>query len=295
MRIREILEAKPAYSDPLKAGSTRPWEDSPEEKYLERSLSLDNGQLPPEVKDILGPTGLYDPNKVTPEWMNKVANAHPNDRKWKDFATVNSMAASAGNWITGKDKQIQRDLDGQISKIKADIEAFNKSYRPAGHYYNNRPYKQGIVQGHRADPKTMTVEPQSHNYDPIDIKYYLSAYKWARDKGLIPVITPEEWVMLLLVEGSEEFGARGEQAQNLSPAMKKFQANLEKQGMTNYGQLVFCTTVMDKITTARRLKIPLYQAWNGSKMYLNRYNAQALAVKDPKNKPLVDLITSTLA
>ena len=65
--------------------------------------------------------------------------------------------------------------------------------------------------------------------------------------------------------------------------------------MVNVRQRDFCVTVMDKLTTAKRLGIPLYQAWNGSKIYLDRYNIQALAAKDPKNKQLVDLVNSTLA
>jgi hypothetical protein len=77
--------------------------------------------------------------------------------------------------------------------------------------------------------------------------------------------------------------------------MQKFDAMLQQKGLTNNGQRGFCVTVMDKLTTAKRLGIPLYQAWNGSKIYLDRYNIQALAVKDPKNKQMVDLVKSILA
>jgi len=101
--------------------------------------------------------------------------------------------------------------------------------------------------------------------------------------------------MLLLVEGSEEFGTRQEQEHNLSPAMQKFDQLLKQKGLVNDRQRGFCVTVMDKLTTAKRLNIPLYQAWNGSKIYLDRYNIQALAVKDPKNKQMVDLVNSILA
>jgi hypothetical protein len=294
MRIRELLEARPAYVDPTKTGSSRPYSNDIEDD-LKKSWALTNGELPPEFAQIQDSSGLYDTSKVTVDWIKRVADAHPTDPKYRWIAT---SPRSVSGWLTGQDQKNQRNQEESltiaIDRLKFNLDRYNKLWNPGGHYYNNRPYTQGKVPGYRGDARTKQVEPLAHDYDPVDIKYYLSAYKWARDKGLMPTIPPEQWVMLLLVEGTEEFGTRGELKTNLSPNMQKFQDKLEKMGMTNIGQLSFCTTVMDKITTAKRLNIPFYQAWNGSKIYMDRWNMQAQAVKDPKNKPLLDLVTSVL-
>ena len=295
MRITEILETRTAYVDPTKTGSSRPYTNDVE-SALKKSWALDNGELPPEFGQIQDSGGIYDTAKVTVEWLKKVANAHPRDRK---YALLSTQPTTVTGWITGTNKQNQQSqqtsLDSYVDTLKRELDQYNKQWNPGGHYYNNRPYAQGKIPGYRADAKTKAVETLPHHYDPVDVKYYLSAYKWARDKGLMPAIPAEQWVMLLLVEGTEEFGTRGEVVSSLSPAMQKFQAKLQQQGMVNQGQLSFCTTVMDKITTAQRKGIPFYQAWNSSKIYMDRWNIQAQAVKDPKNKPLLDLVTTTLA
>jgi len=300
MRINDIInEVAMPYQDPMKGASRINYSDTLEAKVearLIRALGLANNTLPPEAAEIRTPTGMYDPNLVTPEWVAKVAKAHSNDSKWQGLV---APPGSVGGWITGSDKRDQANakdfMATKIEELKFAIEQYNQHYNPGGHYYNNRPYVQGIVPGYQADARTGKVETQSHNFDPVDIKFYLSAYKWCRDQGLMPVITPEQWIMLLLVEGSEEFGTRPEFERSLSPAMQKFNQMLQQKGLVNHRQREFCVTVMDKLTTAKRLGIPLYQAWNGSKIYLDRYNIQALAAKDPKNKQLVDLVNSILA
>jgi hypothetical protein len=303
MRIHDIIsEAKTnPYIDPMKAGRNYEFTYSNTrvnkiEAALIENLVLDDGTIPAEVAEIKTPTGMYDPNKVTPEWVAKVAKAHPTDKNWKYLL---ARPGSIGGWLTGSDKADQNFVKGvidtKVDRLQYAIGQYNLYYSPGGHYWSNRPYVQGIVPGYQADARTGKVETQSHDFDPVDIKFYLSAYKWCRDQGLIPVITPEQWIMLLLVEGSEEFGTRPEVERSLSPAMQKFNQMLQQKGLVNYRQREFCVTVMDKLTTAKRLGIPLYQAWNGSKIYLDRYNIQALAAKDPKNKQLVDLVNSILA
>jgi hypothetical protein len=298
MRINDIItEAGMPYLDPMKAGITTGKQDSAAGvDSVERLMVLDNGTTPPEAAELRTQLGMYDPNKVTPEWVAKIAKAHPTDKNWRWLV---APPVSVGGWLTGSDKADQANakdwMNTKIEALKFAIGQYNTYYSPGGHYYSNRPYVQGIVPGYQADARTGKVETQSHNFDPVDIKYYLSAYKWCRDQGLMPVITPEQWIMLLLVEGSEEFGTRQEQTYSLSPAMQKFDQMLQQKGLVNSGQRGFCVTVMDKLTTAKRLGIPLYQAWNGSKLYLDRYNIQALAVKDPKNKQMVDLVNSILA
>ena len=296
MRIHDIINeaGRMPYQDPMKT-PVNSYKNDREDNLL-RSFALANGKLPPEFSEIRTPTGMYDINKVTPEWMGKVANAHPND---PHYAWLAVPPESFTGWLTASDKRAKEQagvwISTSIENLKRLLTDWNENYHPGGHYYNNRPYVQGIVPGYQADARTGKVETQSHNFDPVDIKYYLSSYKWCRDQNLMPVITPEQWIMLLLVEGSEEFGTRTEQAQNLSPAMQKIDQMLQQKGMVNDGQRRFCVTVMDKLTTAKRLGIPLYQAWNGSKIYLDRYNIQALAAQDPKNKQLVDLVNSILA
>jgi len=299
MRINDIInEVAMPYQDPHKMGGDlgQPEQVKRLETDLNGFLALDNGTLPPEVAELITPTGMYDINKVTPEWMTKTAKAHPTDKNWKYLV---APPGSIGGWITGSDKDdqafIAKTIDQKIARLKFAMEQYNKYYWVGTHSYSNRPYVQGIVPGYQADARIGKVETQPHNFDPVDIKYYLSAYKWCRDQGLIPVITPEQWIMLLLVEGTEDFGARPVGERSLSPAMQKFDQMLQQKGLVNMMQRSFCVTVMDKLTTAKRLGIPLYQAWNGSKIYLDRYNIQALAAKDPKNKQLVDLVNSILA
>lgn len=300
MRIKDIISeaGKMPYQDPKKTAGTQGQPDQVKrmEADLNGYLALDNGTIPPEVAELRTPTGWYDINKVTPEWMTKTAKAHPTDKNWKWLVV---QPGSIGGWITGSDKDdqafVKKTIDQKIDRLKFAMDLYNRYYWPGTHSFSDRPYVQGIVPGYQADARIGKVETQSHNFDPVDIKYYLSAYKWCRDQNLMPVITPEQWIMLLLVEGSEDFGTRPVGGRSLSPAMQKFSQMLEQKGMVNLMQRDFCVTVMDKLTTAKRLGIPLYQAWNGSKIYLDRYNIQALAAKDPKNKQLVDLVNSILA
>ena len=301
MRINDIINEAGTmpYQDPKKMGGELGQPESIKRLVTDLNgyLALDNGAIPPEVAELKTATGWYDTNRVTPEWMAKTAKAHPTDKNWKWLVV---QPGSIGGWITGSDKADQafvtKTIDQKIDRLKFAMGMYNRHYWPGTHSFSNRPYDQGIVPGYQADARTGKVETQSHNFDPVDIKYYLSAYKWCRDQQLMPVITPEQWIMLLLVEGSEDFGTRPvAQVTSLSPAMQKFDQMLEQKGMVNVRLRAFCVTVMDKLTTAKRLGIPLYQAWNGSKIYLDRYNIQALAAKDPKNKQLVDLVNSTLA
>ena len=161
-------------------------------------------------------------------------------------------------------------------------------------FYPNRPAADNSLDGFRGTAKG--VENTAKKFDPADLQFYLGSFKWARDKRLVDPITPDQWLMILLTEGRDDFGFNdGQWAQQAGPADKQFEASLEKMGIANRTQRGFIALIRSKQSIVKRTGIPFYQAWNGGGANLGNYNAQVAAVKDPRNKPLLDLIATALA
>ena len=71
----------------------------------------------------------------------------------------------------------------------------------------DQPLPAGWLQAWRGDVRTGTIETLPLSFNPNGhMTKMLSAYKWARDQKLLPVIPPETWAMLAMVEGREDFG-----------------------------------------------------------------------------------------
>ena len=102
--------------------------------------------------------------------------------------------------------------------------------------------------------------------------------------------------MILLTEGRDDFGFNiGQWNSQKGPAWAKFEEQLKQAGLSNTAQIGFVALTKSKMDLVKRSGISFYQAWNGGGANMANYNAQAAAVKDPRNKPLLDVITSALA
>ena len=159
----------------------------------------------------------------------------------------------------------------------------------------DQPLPAGWLQAWRGDARTGNIETLPLSFNPnVHMTKLLSAYKWARDKKLLPVIPPEIWAQLALVEGREDFGYNGLVLDN-RPQLKKFSDKVVQAGMTDYLNLFWIVFLHDKIATAQRLGIPFYRVWNGSSMYQARFDAQEKALQHPKNEPFLNWFKQQLA
>lgn len=159
----------------------------------------------------------------------------------------------------------------------------------------DQPLPDGWLQAWRGDARTGTIETLPLSFNPnTQMTKMLSAYKWARDKKLLPVISPETWAMLAMVEGREDFGYNGLVLDN-RPQQKKFSDQVVQAGMTDYLNLWWIVFLHEKLATAQRLGIPFYRVWNGSSIYQARFDAQAKALQNPKNEPFLNWFKQQLA
>ena len=153
----------------------------------------------------------------------------------------------------------------------------------------------GWLQAWRGDARTGAIETLPLSFNPnAQMTKMLSAYKWARDRKLLPVIPPETWAMLAMVEGREDFGYNGLVLDN-RPQQRKFLDQVAQAGMTDYLNQYWIAFLHEKIATAKRLGMPFYRVWNGSSIYQARFEAQAKAIEHPKNKPFLDWFKQQLA
>jgi len=159
----------------------------------------------------------------------------------------------------------------------------------------DQPLPAGWLQAWRGDARTGAIETLPLSFNPnTQMTKMLSAYKWARDQKLLPVISPETWAMLAMVEGREDFGYNGLVLDG-RPQQRKFSDKVVQAGMTDYLNLFWIVFLHEKIATAQRLGLPFYRVWNGSSIYQARFDAQADALKNPKNKPFLDWFKQQLA
>jgi len=153
----------------------------------------------------------------------------------------------------------------------------------------------GWLQVWRGDARTGNIETLPLSFNPnAHMTKMLSAYKWARDRQLLPVISPETWAMLAMVEGREDFGYNGLVLDN-RPQQRKFLDQVTQAGMTDYLSQYWIAFLHEKLATAQRLGLPFYRVWNGSSIYQSRFDAQAKALQHPKNEPFLNWFKQQLA
>jgi hypothetical protein len=162
----------------------------------------------------------------------------------------------------------------------------------------------------RMDPRTHRLESMPTTFNPDVVSRYLKLYKVCKDSKLLPAIPAELWAMILLVEGRSDFGFNNMENMifttqpTINPKTGEwvdggevkdpFVVALKNKGMNSHS-INFCRLLRDKISKSKRLGIPFYQAWQGSTKYLDRFNAQAEALKSPKNKQFLDFIQSNIS
>jgi hypothetical protein len=159
----------------------------------------------------------------------------------------------------------------------------------------NQTLPAGWLQAWRGDARTGTIETLPLSFNPnAQMTKLISAYKWARDRKLLPVIPPEIWAALAMVEGREDFGYNGLVLDN-RPQQQKFLDQVTQAGMTDYLSQYWIAFLHEKLAAAQRLGIPFYRVWNGSSMYQARFDAQEKALKNPKNEPFLNWFKEQLA
>ena len=153
----------------------------------------------------------------------------------------------------------------------------------------------GWLQVWRGDARTGNIETLPLSFNPnAQMTKMLSAYKWARDRKLLPVIPPETWAALAMVEGRDDFGYNGLVLDN-RPQQQKFLDRVMQAGMTDYLSKYWIAFLHEKLATAERLSMPFYRVWNGSSKYQARFDAQAKALQHPKNEPFLNWFKEQLS
>jgi hypothetical protein len=153
----------------------------------------------------------------------------------------------------------------------------------------------GWLQAWRGNARTGTIETLPLSFNPnAQMTNLLSAYKWARDRKLLPVIPPETWAALAMVEGREDFGYNGLVLDN-RPQQQKFLDQVMQAGMTDFLSKYWIVFLQEKLATAKRLSMPFYRVWNGSSIYQARFDAQVKALQHPKNEPFLNWFKQQLA
>jgi hypothetical protein len=287
MKICEILKQKGN-----RMVFDEPWDEKKEAENNETFAmriyrEIGGGQIPAEIAALKGADGLYNVNGVTRSLITGLMDKYPaaGSPFWGNIYKKNSPA--------DYEKSIA-DITARLKKILADSNEF--ATPKSRFYWPNRPLPDDAVAGYRGDGRTGKVENLAKKFDPTDLRFYMGAIKWAVSKRYMDPMPPEQWLMILLTEGRDDFGFNiGQWNSQKGPAWAKFEEQLKQAGLSNRAQIGFVALTKSKMDTVKRLGISFYQAWNGGSDHMANYNAQAAAVKDPRNKPLLDLITQALA
>jgi len=237
-----------------------------------------NGRLPAEIAALKGPDGMYNVNGVTRSLVADLMQKYP------------------GGPAGGGPYSSLHDINDITNGLKQALAATNEVSPKSRFFYPNRPLPADAIGGYRGDARSGGVENIAKNFDPGDLRFYLGAIKWAQSNRLIDPISPEQWLMILLTEGRDDFGFNSDQwDKQKGPGAVKFEEQLKKLGMTNPIRIGFTAITKAKQDLVKRTGMSFYQAWNGGAANLANFAAQAKAVKDPRNKPILDLITGALA
>jgi hypothetical protein len=269
-----------------------PWDEKKEAEYRESGLmrayrEIGGGQIPAEIAALKDANGLYNVNGVTRSLITGLMDKYP--------------GPGSPFWGNSYKKYSPADYDKTVAEItdrlKKALASSNEFAAPKSRFfYPNRPLPANAVGGYRGDGRTGKVENLAKQFDPNDLRFYMSAVKWAVSRRYLDPMPPEQWLMILLTEGRDDFGFNiGQWDRQKGPAWAKYEEQLKQAGLSNNAQIGFVALTKSKMDLVKRTGISFYQAWNGGGANLANYNAQATAVKDPRNKPLLDVITSALA
>ena len=272
-----------------------PWDDNAEQRNREGSslqrYKVANGQLPPEILALKGADGIYQVNQITPDLAVNLAKKY--QVPGSPFYMPRDVLANPRANL----KDYYKYQDEITAGLTAALKTANEFAAPKSRFYfPNRPLPADAAGGHRGDGRTGSVENVAKKFDPSDLRFYMGAVKWAVSRRFLEPMTAEQWLMILLTEGRDDFGFNiGQWNSQKSKADAQFQEKLKSAGLSNDFQAGFVALTKSKMDVVKRTGINFYQAWNGGSTNMANYNAQAKAVKDPRNKPLLDIIAQALA
>jgi len=287
MKICEILKQKGNHTV-----FDEPWDEKKEAENKESIFMRDyrkvgGGEIPAEITALKGVDGLYNVNGVTRSLVIGLMDKYPGPGSpfWGNIYKK----------IGGADyEKIVAEITDRLKKALASSNEF--AAPKSRFYWPNRPLPDDAVGGYRGDGRTGRVENLAKQFDPSDVKFYLTAVKWAVTRRYLDPMPPEQWLMILLTEGRDDFGFNiGQWNSQKGQAWVKFEEQLKQAGLSNSAQIGFVALTKSKMDLVKRSGISFYQAWNGGGANLANYNAQVAAVKDPRNKPLLDVIAQALA
>ena len=142
------------------------------------------------------------------------------------------------------------------------------------------------LQGYRADqrPGRSGLEDQPLTLNRRDVATALNAYRKGVEAKLIEPISPTELVALMFAEGRGDLGFN--RADVEQPRVGQVARAAAKLGIAP-GWDNFVAGIYEKQQVAQRLNIPFYQAWQGGKKHLARFELNLQAAQDPKNAELL--------
>ena len=190
------------------------------------------------------------------------------------------------------------EYESFLKLIEPNIKAGAKPFGPHGVYVPKdksvRP--EDYIAARRANPLNKfgakdRMETQDYGYDRETMGNLLAAYNDAVKHHGIKKMHPDDLANMALVEGRSNFGYN--EYNNNNKKANKIVEDLIKRGHDPYAA-GFPAALMDKQQTAERLKVPVYQVWNGSgkaaKEYAKRIEEHRYAVEHPKNESLRQFI-----
>jgi len=272
---------------------TEPWDAEKEKRDSEgiymQDLKLPNGSLPPEITALKGTDGQYDISRATSTFAEQLL------RKYKNISYFRWQEPGPNDTQYDRDSRAKDIKDLKDTIVKALTSANEGGTPKSRYYYPNRPQADNALQGFRGTPTG--VENTAKKFDPSDINFYMGAYKWARNKRLLDPVSAEEWLMIMLTEGRDDFGFNiGQWLQQQGPGDKAFAEQLKQMGLTNSSQIGFIGLTKSKQNLIKQGSYKdFYAAWNGGTANMANFKAQQMAVADPRNKPILDLIKQAIA
>lgn len=236
---------------------------APAKEYQPRGLSMSQYWNYPEIKQLRLPDGSWNTAQITDQFVQNLQKKYPGQVP-----------------LEGTPQEAR-------SKILAAINLEGESDR----------YTAGLIKGYRGVENGIESLPTV--YDPQVLKFYMSAYAQGLRLKLVNPISVEQWAMILLVEGRSDFGfnwIRYGNPSELAPPEQRLFVQLEQQHPDlDKRQIGFIVLLRSKQQIMARTGKPFYQLWNGSTIYQSRYDNQAAAVQNPKNKPLVQFIQQAVS
>jgi len=242
----------------------RLYEITTDREYNPHDLTLSLLWQYPEIKQLRLSNGTWNTQAITDQFAQTLQKKYPG---------IVPLAGTA---------QQAR------ANILAAIEADNRMVS----------WNAGLIKGYRGDPKyPQGIETVPTVFDPEKLKFYMQAYKQGVALKLITPIPAEQWVMILLVEGRSDFGFNDVSFDvDMSPQDRKLVDQLaDKYPNLDHRQIAFIVMLRSKQQAQARTGKPFYQIWNGSTIYVSRFNNQVAAVQNPKNKPLVQAVQQAMA